>query len=113
MKNFDAENKALESVNSKKLVSTAERLLRARIAFAGERLTIIKGMILQQNELKVKGVSPAMIGSAREEFNKERENLNSLVSKKYNKNKANVSKIISRYTQASYARGREGNLIQP
>ena len=89
MKKFDQ--------NNENLVSFAERALRARIAFGEGRLRIIGNMILKQEELKVKGVSPDKAEESRKQFNKGREEATQLLSRyveKHSKGKNTKKTLI-------------------
>ena len=111
MKNLEKANQILEEMKSENLVSYAERVLRAKINFAKERLTIINSMIFKNEDLKVSGVSPEYMTGARKQFSENVERRSSWIAKQ-SKGK-DISKVASKHSQ-SVIRGREGyNIIQP
>ena len=54
------------------LVSYAEKALRARITFTGERLTILNGMILKNNDYKLKEGASKRYQEQRDSFERNR-----------------------------------------
>ena len=109
MKKLEKANQILEEMKSENLVSYAERVLRAKINFAGERLSIINNMILTEEDFKIKGSTK--YATQRAKFAENVKRTSSLFQKITNGK--NVSKVASKCSH-EVIRGREGyNIIQP